>query len=91
MSKIEVHELSKEQIAACKKIERAFKNAKKLGISFLGKQSDIMAYRTESLREAVPLAEYWNFGENIPYYPLRHCIDDSGADDMEHFPKGFID
>lgn len=91
MSKLENHELNKKQVDACKKIERAFANAKKLGISFLAKQSDIMAYKRESLKKSVPLHEYWNFGEVIPYYPMRKCIDDSGADDMEYFPKGYID
>lgn len=27
----------------------------------------------------------------IPYYSLHNCIEDSGADDMEYFPKDFIE
>lgn len=39
---------------------------------------------------AVPLHEH-SYGEAIPYYSLNGCILDSGADDEEHFPKGFIE
>lgn len=35
---IDKHELTDEQIAACKGIEKAFKKARKLGLSFLAKQ-----------------------------------------------------
>lgn len=68
----------------------AFKKARKLGLSFLAKQSSIHAYRSKSLDHAVPLHEH-SYGEAIPYYSLNGCITDSGADDEEHFPKGFIE
>lgn len=87
---IEKHELTEEQVKACKKIKRAFKEAQKLGLSFLAKQASICAYRTESLKHAVPLHQH-SYGETIPYYGLNDCILDSGADDEEHFPKGFIE
>lgn len=35
--------------------------------------------------------EYTLCGNAIPYYSLNGCILDSGADDEEHFPKGFIE
>lgn len=34
---IDKHELTDKQIAACKDIEKAFKKARKLGLSFLAK------------------------------------------------------
>jgi hypothetical protein len=87
---IDKHELTDEQIDACKGIEKAFKKARKLGLSFLAKQDSIHAYRSKSLDHAVPLHEH-SYGEAIPYYSLNGCITDSGADDEEHFPKGFIE
>ena len=87
---IDKHELTDKQIAACKDIEEAFKKARKLGLSFLAKQESICAYRTESLKHAVPLYQH-SHGETIPYYSMNRCILDSGADDEEHFPKGFIE
>lgn len=91
MNRIEKYELSKAQIEACKRIERAFASAKKLGVVFLAKQYDIMAYRNKALKHAVPLDRNYSQGPVIPYYSLKNCIDDSGADDMEHFPEGFLD
>lgn len=87
---IDKHELTDEQIDACKGIEKAFKKARKLGLSFLAKQRSIHAYRSKSLEHAVPLHLH-SYGEAIPYYSLDGCILDSGADDEEHFPKGFIE
>jgi hypothetical protein len=87
---IDKHELTDKQIAACKDVEKAFKKARKLGLSFLAKQDSIHAYRSKSLEHAVPLHEH-SYGEAIPYYSLNGCIIDSGADDEEHFPKGFIE
>ena len=86
---IEKYELTDEQIAVCKEIEKVFKKAQKLGLSFLAKQSEICAYRSESLKYAVPLHSLY-YGEDIPCYILYRCILDSGADDTEHFPIGFI-
>lgn len=51
---IDKHELTDKQIDACKGIEKAFK----LGLSFLAKQESICAYRTESLKHAVPLYQH---------------------------------
>lgn len=87
---IDKHELTDKQIAACKDIEKAFKKARKLGLTFLAKQDAICAYRSKSLEHAVSLHQY-SHGEAIPYYSLNGCITDSGADDEEHFPKGFIE
>ena len=89
---IEKYELTKSQIEACKQIERAFARAKKLGVRFLAKQYDITAYKKNAFDNKVGLHESTQKrGEYLPYYSLRNCIDDSGADDMESFPKGFID
>ena len=89
---IEKYELTKSQIEACKQIERAFANAKKLGVRFLAKQYDITAYKKNAFDNKIELHESTQkYGEYLPYYRLRNCIADSGADDMERFPKGFID
>jgi hypothetical protein len=88
---IEKYELTTEQAKACEAIEQAFANAKKLGIRFLAKQASIHAYRKEALALAIPLDSYLPIGEVIPYSSLDNCIDDSGADDVEHFPLNFID
>lgn len=87
---IDKHELTDKQIAACKDIKKAFNKALKLGLSFLAKQNSIHAYRSESLEHAVPLHLH-SYGESIPYYSINGCISDSGADDEEHFPEGFIE
>lgn len=91
-NKIGKYELTNAQIEACKRIERAFAIAKKLGVRFLAKQHDIAAYKKNAYDNKIGLHESTrNWGECLPYYSLRNCIDDSGADDMERFPKGFID
>lgn len=87
---IEKYELTAKQITACEDIEKAFKKARKLGLSFLAKQDAICAYRSKSLEHAVPLHKH-SYGEAIPYYDIRGCISDSGADDEEHFPEDFIE
>mgnify|MGYP000283180905 CR=1 FL=1 len=87
---IDKHELTDRQIAACKDIKKAFMKAHKLGLSFLAKQDAICAYRSESLEHAVPSHKH-SYGEAIPCYDIRGCISDSGADDEEHFPEGFIE
>lgn len=89
---IEKYELSKRQIEACKMIERAFARGKKLGVRFLAKQDNIAAYKKNAYVNKVALHLGSNYyGECLPHYDLQNCIDDSGADDMEYFPKGFID
>ena len=89
---IEKYELTKAQIEACKRIERAFESAKKLGVRFLAKQYDITAYKKNAFDNKIGLHESTQKrGEYLPYYSLHNCINDSGADDMECFPKGFID
>lgn len=90
MPTIEKFELTPEQEKACKKIEKAFKDAKKLGLVFLDKSQTLCAYRKNALDHAVPLHKPSYFGELIPNYPLYNCILDSGADDDEYFPKDFI-
>lgn len=88
---IENFELTYKQIKACDDIAKAFKKAEKEGISFLAKSSTICAYQTKAIRHAVPLHKTSDFGQMIPYYPITGCINDSGADDEEYFPKGFMD
>ena len=89
---IEKYELTKNQIEACKRIEREFARAKKLGVRFLAKQHDIAAYKKNAYDNKIGLHESTqNWGAYLPYYSLHDCIDDSGADDMEHFPKSFTD
>ena len=88
---IENFELTYKQIKACEDIAKAFKKAGKEGVCFLAKCSTICAYQKKAIKHAVPLHKTSDFGETIPFYPITGCINDSGADDMEHFPKGFID
>ena len=88
---IENFELTYKQIKACEDIAKAFKKAGKEGVCFLAKCSTICAYQKKAIKHAVPQHKIYDFGKTIPFYPIRGCINDSGADDMEHFPKGFID
>ncbi len=89
---IKKYELSKRQIEACKQIERAFASAIKLGVRFLAKQDYISAYKKNAYDNKIGLHESRNNrGECLPYYDLQNCIIDSGSDDTEYFPKGFID
>ena len=91
MPAIEKFEITPKQKMACKKIEKAFKEAKKIGLVFLAKSETLCAYRENALEHAIPLHKPFScWGESIPYYPIYNCILDSGADDEEHFPKGFI-
>ncbi len=98
MTKLKQYELTDKQIQACKEIEKAFKTARKAGLSFYGKGGAISAYKTSAMKHAAPSVQYegsGHFGKDwespIPSYDLYNCIIDSGADDAEYFEKGFID
>lgn len=84
------YEITPEQKKTLVALKRAFTKCQKAGLVFLGKESQIMAYQTRAYKHSVPLHEHWNYGEMIPCKGISGCIIDSGADDMEYFPKGFI-
>jgi len=89
--KLSDFELTKEQKRACKRIERAIKAARALGLDIIAKCEYLNAYRSDAMEHAVPLtARYYdNSGEMIPYERCGN-INDAGADDMEFFKPGFI-
>lgn len=90
---IEKYALTEKQITACKEIKKAFANAKKAGIVFHAKSNVICAYKHTAFEKRVPLhkSNQFDYNNQIPCYDLDNCIIDSGADDTEYFPKGFID
>lgn len=92
MSKNEKYELTDKQIDACKKIEKALKEARKAGVSILAKSDRLYGYKSTALDKACPLHEHWNFDYKnpVPCYPAGP-IRDAGADDTEYFPKGFLE
>ena len=55
MPAIEKFEITPKQKMACKKIEKAFKEAKKIGLVFLAKSETLCAYRENALEHAIPL------------------------------------
>ena len=54
MPAIEKFEITPKQEMACKKIEKAFKEAKKIGLVFLAKSQTLCAYRENALEHAIP-------------------------------------
>ena len=91
METIEDYELTEQQINACKEIKKAFKKAKKLGVTFFAKSGSICAYRDDALKHSVPAHQSHRWGAMIPEHQLTGCIMDSGADDDIYFDKDFID
>ncbi|MGL5690398.1 MAG: hypothetical protein ACRDD8_06190 [Bacteroidales bacterium] len=82
---------NKEEKKAIESIARAFAKAKKLGLSFYGKNDNLVVYTADA--EKYINSEFRHIGESmsanghheIPHATLSGCISDSGADDCACF------
>lgn len=89
--KREDFELTTEQKKAFNKVVKAIKEANKAGISFYAKSDSLCAYQSEAMKHAAPLHSMGikDYANPIPYVGAN-VLAGSGADDTEHFEKGFI-
>lgn len=87
---------TEEQIKLAKKIKKDIDALRKSGCTIKAKQNGIFAYKDSDMKHAAPLDSYEFATIGYPdfLHPINFLfcgnVEDSGADDMEYFIKGYI-
>lgn len=82
------HIPTKKQEEAFKKVVQAFKEAKKAGLVFYGKSSNLVAYKksADSYIDEVGFEEaIRGYLDTVPYLSGYGCLSDSGSDDYAKY------
>lgn len=84
-------EFTPNQIKLAKEISDRLKKLERCGCRIIAKQTSLYCYKKEDIDNAQPL--HSSTGSDY-VHPLKYLdcgyIMDSGADDTEYFPKGYI-